>query len=324
MSFISDAAYKIMRRALNKRIINGEVTVPGSTSLSFFDKNAELTFAVWGDPQVSNYMFAREASFRSAADDVKNYPQPLDALIIAGDVSENGFKCEYRMVSDILNGISENVKHFIIVPGNHDVRMRLYKRQLKVFADFLASVKNGVGLTGNNYFTVTDIKGYKFITLGADRSSFESAYISRKQIKLLETELAKASLTGKPVFVVNHQTLNRHNGLPDTWQTKGDWRGGIGMQSNRIRSVFQRYGNVIFITGHLHYGVSIHNFDDRGTYKCLSVPTIGAGNHGSYSPDAQGYIVSVYDDKIVMRARVFGKGEFVPDEIPNSRITIEL
>lgn len=313
-----------MRRALNKKINSGEVTVPHSDSLPFFDEESLLNFAVWADPQVSNYMFAREASFQSAVNDIKNYTQPLDALILAGDITENGMKCEYRMVSDILNTISDKVKNYIIVPGNHDIRMRFYKKQMSVFADFLRSLKNGVCLNKDNYFTVTEINGYRFITLGADRSSFESAYIGKKQLKRLDKELAKANLTGKPVFVINHQTLNRHNGLPVTWQSHGNWRGGIGLQSRKIKNIFEKYSGIIFISGHLHYGTSVYTFDDRGKYKCLSVPTIGAGNHGTYSPDAQGYIISVYKDKIVMRARVFGRGEFVPETIANAAITISL
>lgn len=313
-----------MRRALNKKINNGEVTVPHSASLPFFDKDSRLNFAVWGDPQVSHYMFAREASFQSAANDIKNYTTPLDALVIAGDITENGMKCEYLMTAEILNGIADKVKNFLIVPGNHDIRMRFYKKQIKVFSDFLCSVKNGAKLTNNSYFHTTQINGYMFILLGADRSSFESAYISKKQIKKLDIALAKASLTGKPVFVINHQTLNKHNGLPFTWQSKGNWRGGIGLQSKKVQAVFEKYKNVFFITGHLHYGVSVYSYEDHGRYKCLSAPTVGAGNHGTYSPDAQGYIVSVYDDKIIMRARIFGKGDFVPENIPNSVIRISL
>lgn len=322
MSIFTDTAYKAMLAGLEKRQAGASAGSAGPVLT--VDNDARLNFVVWADPQVSNYMFAREASFASACKDIARMNGRLDALALAGDITENGFRCEYRMTARLLNEVADKVDHFLFVPGNHDVRMRFFKRQLGVFTDFAASVKNAAVPAAENYFHTARINGYTFIMLGADRSSFESAYIGKRQLNLLNRELAKASLSGKPVFVINHQPLNKHNGLPVTWQTKGDWRGGIGMQSDAVRDLFNLYGNVIYITGHLHYGVSEFSFEDHGAYKCLSVPTVGAGNHGTYSPDAQGYVISVYDDRIVLRARIFGEGEYVPADVPNSRIEIPL
>ncbi len=116
--------------------------------------------------------------------------------------------------------------------------------------------------------------------------------------------------------MLNHQALAHTNGLPITWLGKGDFRGTVGGQSDRIRAIFEKYKNVYYITGHLHYGTSKYNFEDYGAFKALSVPTVGVINHGDFPADAQGYIVSVYEDKIILRSRVFGEGRYVDPSYP--------
>lgn len=324
MTFITRLCYNKMLKELEKRKAQlSELNKLDSEKIAP-DSKANLNFAVWGDPQVSSYMFARETSFFSAVRDIENSTDKLDALVLAGDITENGFKCEFEMVTHLLGLISNKIDNFIIVPGNHDIRMRFYKRQNRIFGNFLQNTKNAVCLENISYCHTKEINGYTFIMMGADRSSFESAYISKNQLEWLNKELKKASGKGKPIFIINHQTLNFHNGLPNTWLGKGDWRGGLGKQSDEVQSIFNKYKNVFFITGHLHFGVNKCTFQDCGNYKCLSVPTVGAGNHGDYSPDAQGYLISVYENEIVFRARIFGKGEYVSENIPNSYITVKI
>lgn len=322
MSIFTEKAFNKMLSMLERMKKNGQAVIPDASSPIVKDPDANLTFAVFGDPQVSNYMFARQRCFYSACQDLKN--THIDLLAIAGDIAENGFKCEYRMVSKILNEIAQNVDNFILVPGNHDVRMRFYKRQLSVFRDFIKNTVNGVQHTGEHYYFSKEINGYTFLMMGPDRSSFESAYISKKQLEWIDAEIGKATADGKPVFVINHQALNKHHGLPDVWEGLGNWRGGLGMQSDKLKAVFEKHNNVIFITGHLHYGTYEKTFEDCGSYKSLSVQTVGASNHGSYGEESQGYVISVYDDRIEMRARLFAGGEYVPEEIPNSKIIINL
>ena len=312
-----------MNTEMQKRFDSGEYKAPSADDPIVVDENAKLTFVVWGDCQVSNYMFARECSFRTAVLDVGNIEGKLDALVICGDIAENGLRSEYMVTADLLNSISSKFEHFIGMPGNHDIRFRRYKRQLARFTAFLKNV-GGAALPQHNYSYSLKINGYSFIVMGADRSSFESAYISQRQLDWLDAELAEASKDGKPVFVFNHQTLKGMNGLPYTWMGKGKWRGSVGAQSDKIRAIFEKYGNVIFITGHLHFGTSRFAFEDSGRFKALSVQTVGAGNHGDCSYDAQGYVVSVYEDRIVMKARVFGEGRFVESTVPCSEITVRL
>ena len=322
MKLLDGYFYKKMRAALERGFSSGEYRIPPKDDPIVVDPEARLTFVAWGDSQVSNYMFARECCFALGIEDLKNTEGRLDALVICGDIAENGFACEYRMTAELLNSVADKFSRFFGMPGNHDVRFRRYRVQLRRFTSFLSSVKNGVVPEGKYWYSA-DVGGYRFIVLGADRSCLEASYLGKRQLEWLKAELESAP-DGKPVFVFNHQTLKGFNGLPFTWQGFGKWRGSVGMQSDRLKAILESRENVFFITGHLHFGTSEYSFEDHGAFKALAVQTVGAGNHGDCSYDAQGYVVSVYDDRVVMRARAFGEGRYIEKEIPNSEVTVFL
>lgn len=301
----------------------GKAPEPDVHSPIEIDPEAKLTFAVWGDPQIAYWSALRSMRFDAACRDLANMANPLDALILAGDITETGQPEEFRMVSEILNTYPGIFRHFLCVPGNHDVRLRSYRKQLSVFNDFVRSVPGGIaGDDDTRYFHAVRMRGFKFLLMGSDRATFEGAYISPRQLRWLDEQIAQEN--GKPVFVVNHQTLKGLNGLPQTWLGKGDWRGSVGWESDKLRTVFEKHRNVIFLTGHLHYGTSEFAYEDCGAFKALSVPTVGVVNHGDFPADAQGYVLSVYDERITARARVFGEGKYVDDSIANACIEIPI
>lgn len=314
--------YERMQRDFRLLREGGKASEPDAHSPVVIDPNAKLTFAVWGDPQIAYWSALRSLRFDAACRDLGNMAKPLDALILAGDITETGMPEEFRMVSDILTAYADSFKHLLCVSGNHDVRLRPYLKQIGVFNDFVRSIPGGIAGDASRYFHAVRIRGYKFLLMGSDRATFEGAYISSRQLRWLDAQIAEEN--GNPVFVVNHQTLKGLNGLPVTWLGKGKWRGSVGWDSDKLRAVFEKHRNVIFLTGHLHYGTSKYAFEDCGAFKSLSVPTIGVVNHGDFTADSQGYILSVYDDRIVARARVFGEGRYVDESIENAMIEIPI
>ena len=316
--------FEKMQKALRELDKSGKTQTPDPASAIVPDPDALLTFAVWGDPQIAAWSPLRSARLLGACRDLKNMQTPLDALILAGDITENGKLAEYQTMAKLLRQCSSGYSNLICISGNHDVRLREYKRQLARFNRFIGAVPGGIVGGNEHYYHKTEINGFTFLCMGTDRATFEGAYISPAQLSWLDRELDAAMGKNKPVFVVNHQTLPHTNGLPITWLGKGDWRGTIGWESAKVRNIFEKYQNIIFITGHLHYGTSQYAYEDCGAFKSLSVPTVGVVNHGDYTPDTQGYVVSVYPDKIIARARVFGEGQYVPETIPGAYVEISL
>lgn len=312
-------AYKIMALVMSIMASLGMISTPSQETPITVDETAQLSFAVWGDTQVSNYLFEREANLKASCDDLKNTQGELDALIIVGDIAENGMQSEYASIKDLLNETSGAFKNFMAVEGNHDVRGKAYCVQLKRFTKFNNSVNNAVKMNGDRYYYSYEINGYKFIVLGTESSVFEESYISEAQLKWLDEEISSTQGTGKPVFVLNHQPLQNTHGLPGTWNAPEFLKAGsVGKDSDKIKAIFEKYNNVIFITGHLHTGVGEYTYEDYGSFKSINVPSLCINNADGLDGSTQGYVFTVYEDRLVARARVFGEGRYVDESVENA------
>lgn len=307
-------AYKVMTVMLSIMSALGMISTPSvETPISPVDpETVQLTFAAWGDPQVSNYLYEREANLVAACNDIKNSAVKLDALVIAGDIAENGLESEYRVVSEKLNELQDKVSNYIISYGNHDFRLKAYPLQSKRIANF----HNGVSASkvSDHLYYSTEINGYKFIVMNNDKTMFEEGFYYDEQLAWLDSEIASTQDSGKPVFVVNHQPLKKTHGLPGTWGAPEFLdAGSIGKQSDTVKGIFEKYNNVIYITGHLHNGFSDYTYEDYGSFKSVNLPTVGCNNGDGYEEDGQGYVFEVYPDRIIGRARVFATGKYMPE-----------
>lgn len=296
--------------------INGFVS-PAQTDVikAVDEENVKLTFAAWGDPQISNYLLEREQYVRAGAEDLANAETPIDALVLAGDITENGLYGEYQFVYDRV--ADTGVKNFIAVSGNHDIRLRLYSDALKRFVKFTNALNENAGsdlrIDTMNYSY--NINGYEFVVIGSDKATFEEAYISDAQLEWFDETLAESSATGKPTFVFLHQVLKGTNNIENAWNSVIEGAGSVGDQSDELRDIMNKYDNIIFVTGHLHQGFGIGTYEVVGKIHSINLPSITIENKdgddaGNIS--GIGYMVEVYDDVVLFRARNFAKGEYMP------------
>ncbi len=318
-------SYKFMALILSIMTALGLVMTPKTDSPVTQDEEAKLSFVFWGDTQVSNIFYERGPRFSAACRDLENINGKLDALLIVGDIAENGMESEYQTIYDMLSPAADKFDHILMCPGNHDVRLKAYKLQMKRFTAFNNSFPNAVQLDGKRYNYTYEINGYKFIVMGTDSSTFEEAYISDEQLEWLDSEIAATQDSGKPVFVMNHQPLKKTHGLPGTWGMPEAFDlGSVGEQSEEIEAIFNKYNNVIYLTGHLHNGVGKYSYQDCGSFKALNVPTVSCNNADGLEDNGQGYVVNVYEDKIVAKGRVFAAGEWIDPSVDNAVIEIPL
>ncbi len=278
---------------------------------------ANATVAALADPQLSNYLTERFNRFDAACEDLSNAGDGVDALLIAGDVAENGLLCEYQYVADKLS--AANVGGYLLAVGNHDVRLKLsYKKTVENFTSFCNSLNANVG--NEDYFIdslsyTKDVNGYKFIVLGTDKNEFEESFISDTQLAWLDSELASATATGKPAFVICHQSLKDTHGLPDTWNSPIDAAGTIGEQSDQIKAIMNKYNNVFFITGHLHTGLGQYTYEKIGNFHSINLPSTTITNKdGDYNDAGVGFMIEIYDGHVLFRARDFAKGLYIPEQ----------
>ena len=291
--------------------VSGTIAPPSTenTIKPIDEDNVKLVFAAFGDTQISNYMFDRYQSFSASMEDL-HASERMDAVIVAGDVAENGLAEEYQLVYEGLSGL-ENCR-YILSAGNHDIRLRSYKQAVSRFTELSNALNNGVDPVSELHFSEV-INGYKFIVLGSDKATFEEAYISDAQLEWLDSELAAEN--GHPTFVICHQPLKLTHDLPNTWGNGTNLNAGsVGDQSDAIKEILLKYENVIFITGHLHTGFGEASYETIDNLHIVNVPALSIGNKdGQYNGSGLGYIVEVYDDEVIFRARNLETGEWLPD-----------
>lgn len=277
---------------------------------------ANLTAVMWADPQFSNYLVGRTRYFDAACEDVTyNINGKVDAIVNAGDIAENGLLCEYQYISEKLAGA--RTKCFLNAVGNHDVRLKAsYKQTVKNFIGFTNDLNKAVG----SDFSIDalhysyEINGYRFIVLGTDRTEFEESYISEAQLCWLDAQLGEAAKTGKPIFVMIHQPLKLTHGLPDTWNSPIDSAGSVGAQSDSLRYFLNKYDNVFLITGHLHTGIGQYTYEKIDNFHSINLPSLSIDNKdGECNDNGIGFMMEVYDDHVLFRARNFAKGVYIPE-----------
>ena len=278
------------------------------------DTGAKMTVVAWADPQLSNYMAKRFQPFDAACEDLANANDGVDALLIAGDIAENGLACEYEYITEKLSGA--NVDGYIMAVGNHDVRLRSYKQVVKRFTAFTNELNAGA----DNDFTIDalhytyDVNGYTFIVLGTDTAEFEESYLNEAQLNWLDAELAKATAKGKPAFVVCHQSLKLTHGLPDTWNSPGEIAGSVGEQSDELKAILNKYKNVIMISGHLHTGLGQYTYQKIDNFHSVNLPSTTIVNKdGEYNNAGIGFVIEAYNNHVLFRARDFAQGKYIPE-----------
>lgn len=311
-SIFSKLAYKIFTLLIALFFSFNAYVAPDSSQpiKTDSDTGAKLTAVLWGDSQVSNYMLKRVPYFYAACEDLeKNIPHSADALIIAGDVAENGLLCEYECVKQKLE--NANVKNFLVAVGNHDVRLKPYKSVVKNITKLSNSLNTDLSISSLSYRY--DINGYAFIVLGTDKTMFEESYFTDETLNWVDSNLKDATANGKPAFVICHQPLKLTHGLPDTWNSPFDFAGSIGEQSDKLSEIMNKYENVFFITGHLHTGIGQYSYEKIGKVHSINLPSLTIDNKdGECNDNGIGFVMEVYTDKVAFRARNFAKGIYLP------------
>ncbi|MBR3954686.1 MAG: metallophosphoesterase [Clostridia bacterium] len=289
--------------------VSGGVVAPSTEDpIKVLDEETvQLTFATVADPQVSNYMFNRYRVFEAACMDLKAAEYDYDAVLLLGDVAENGLAEEYQLVLDKLAGLNTR---YISITGNHDIRLRAYSQSVSRFTSFANALNNDDKMT--QFHQTEVINGYKFITLGSDKTMFEEAYLSQEQLDWLDDELHAEN--GNLTFVLCHQPLKLTHGLPDTWNSPSETAGSVGEQNDELIAIMSKYENVVFITGHLHTGFADFLYEEKEGIHLVNVPSFSIENKsGDYNEAGLGFIAEVYEEEVIFRARDFARGIWVPE-----------
>ena len=241
--------------------------------------------------------------------DMKRNSTENDAVIVSGDLTNYGDRASAEEFYEIMAKVNP-AKEWIIAPGNHDIGHNEEGFTHDEVRQWLIDYNNQyTGADNDKIYFSKEVKGYTFIVL-CDQSddNWDSCYIYEDQIAFLDEELAKATVDGKPVFVICHWPLPYTNGQHAIYENSGL----KGQYAKRLRETLEKYRNVFFISGHMHKGVSGETFEDIFGFSSvetlngvnyINLPSYGIANRYGIPWNGIGMQMEVYENEVVFRPR---------------------
>jgi Icc protein len=269
-----------------------------------------LAFSVLGD------IHGDTEKLKTAIMDLYFIDSNMDALILNGDIVDQGIEKQYSSVEKILKSYSQRLPKKIIKNiGNHeffdyDVG---FNNQLNV-DEFL---KRYFEFSGENT-TYHDkwINGYHFISLGTETGNTEElgavkAYISEKQQNWLNSKLSEGYEKGKPIFVFLHQHLSSN--------TKG-W---VGVeQGNELINILSSYPEVIIFASHTHASPEANAVTLGQPFTMVQTGAVrytivrnDSGERKNLYDVSYGVYVEVQGNKVIIKGRNFAARTWIYTQV---------
>ncbi len=290
-------------------------------SLQVKPKNAEalrLSFAAFSDSHLAGD--EDSARVKVLYQGLRNLDGRVDAIVAVGDMTDRGEREQYETFYRCVKKEVTSSK-FIAAVGNHDTWTTGSNGENPTY-EFLRAYNGYSGKNLTEAYYTEEVKGYTFIVLATEADN-TSAYLSEKQISWLDSELEKATESGKPAFVLCHWPLDGTCG-----QMEIDPEHGMGAQSAEVQAVLEKYKNVFYFSGHIHAGLrgelsnkifghqsvetinGVH-YINLPSFMFPNTRSLKTGNGGNILPGC-GYIAEVYENEVVLRARNYPLGFYMP------------
>ncbi len=291
------------------------------TSQKVKPKDAEnilFSFATLSDTHITSDGAARVNMLSQGFRDVDG---KVDAIVCVGDMTDHGERKQYE---NFYGCVERSIKtsKFIPIVGNHDTWTKEL-RDSKPTKEFLKAYNDYSGRNLKRPYYITKANGYTFIAISSEDDR-TSAVISNKQIKWLDNQLKKASKKKHgPIFVMCHWPIN---GVCGQMEIDPDME--MGKQSDKVRKVLEKYDNVFYFCGHVHAG--LRGDISKKLFGHESIETVNGvhyinlpsytyvnfepwqTNNGGNLLSGCGYIAEVYKNEVVLRARNYALGFYMP------------
>jgi 3',5'-cyclic-AMP phosphodiesterase len=170
------------------------------------------------------------ARWQAAIESVALLPDPVDAVLVSGDLVEHGADDEYAVVKSALDALDVPVH---VLPGNHDDRARL-RRHFRLGGEADEPV----------HYTV-DLGPFRLVVLDTTKPGRDSGQIERRQLEWLEAELTAAP-DDTTVLAMHHPPFA-------TGMRAWDAIGLAPSDRAALSGVIGRHPNVVrMLAGHVH------------------------------------------------------------------------
>lgn len=300
----------------NISLAYAEVALPKNSTYKL-ENNYNSEFQVISDIHVSATQETHNKHFKLFLEDVAKNSKDSSGIFIVGDIADNGYDSQYKLVEEIWKSV-DGVPTLHISMGNHDWYNNNPNGQFQNYISYFNAKANNNGKV--YYDEVVD--GNYYIYLGSEqRGNGLYAYLSDAQLSWLKEKLEAYSQKepNKPIFLLLHQSF--YNTIAGSLPGEG-WNGINNEEA--LASILKNYKNVIMFSGHSHWVLDSKSnmfagSNNRPTaFNTSSVAYLWNGYNvvsGEEQEGSEGYFVRVYDDKVVVMGRDFVNGVYNPSAI---------
>lgn len=257
-------------------------------------------------------------AFIIGLEDMKKMNRDFTALVSIGDNTQSGGRNQEEGFYHILEKYQPLPDERVVLTlGNHDARgpgeeikwsedPKEYNLFWKKTAKPLYMEKNARYMPAGQKEVYFDkwLDGYHFIVLNTENGVKDACTLSERQLKWFEEKLAEAE-DDRPIFVFVHQPL-----VDTHWRS--NILNGFGLEDEKVKDILRKYPQTILTCGHIHNGFGVTEAVVRDFGTTVEVPSFNGSENG-YHEKGIGYVVDVYKNKILYRARNFCKSEWLPE-----------
>ena len=236
-------------------------------NLQPIEERVYLRFVVLSDIHITPSKIVEQERLKSVLKACYHLNKDIDAVVIAGDLTDTGNEEEYKAVKSILDKCIRKNTNLIACMGNHEDDSK----------DLFTSImhlkpKDNVKIGGYHFITLSP--RYSENKYGGDRYYLDKAWL-QEQLKEACDEDEK-----KPIFVIMHHAIKGTVFGSDEWNTED------------FQDVFKDYPQVIHFSGHSHYPLNNPKSIYQKSFTAVNTSTI---SYFDFPSDIERNI----DDKIV-------------------------
>ena len=279
-------------------------------------KDTVLRAAVFSDTHITGALYRRLILIPGMRKLNRFSP---DLLIFAGDCTDNGNEKNWGgFTRTVLKHC--RIRERIVAIGNHDTWLSYDTPHDYAPAkeNYLKNANQLMGTANEEVYFYREENGVPFLTLGTEGTGVGET-VSETQLRWLEATLRETAgkHPGRPLIVINHHPLNHTHGV-------GENEHGMGIEGNaseKLRRILDAHENVIYLCGHIHFGVqregpfaTVQKVGEHITSVCLPCYEYGELFNGKYrSPGdpliGAGLIMDIGETEITLRGVNFLHGK---------------
>lgn len=217
------------------------------------------------------------------------------AVLIPGDLADDGMKNEHEAVAELLRNFEETSgKPVYVVPGNHDISRTNIAEFESIYAEF--GFNEAIAKDSLSASYIVDLSDdYRLFAIDSTNPSGGDWGFTTERVEWIRQQAEKAQEDGKKVIAMFHHNLLNHLVLIDVLLS-----GGVVGDALGLRDIFAQYGVKYIFTGHTHE-------HDIATYTAPNGEVIYDAVTGSLSSYPNPYRQVTFGDEVKFETKYVDK-----------------